>query len=150
MSRTERVFQVDTKKAYVVPIVGHEAELEALKALIRVCSTIVCEGDPLDAFEHCVEEADVVVVLVCPEMAESDVIEEIIELANRLGKRIVGVWGAGANSANLPRGLNRHGDAMIRANAEEVAAAICADATPWITCDGIPRDPPPTPRHKKR
>ncbi len=138
-------------KAYVIPIPGREDEIQALRALIEACGcSVICQDDPIDSFDHCVEEADVVVILICPETASDRLFEQIIELASKLGKRIVGVWGAGVNLGELPPSIHRYGDAVIRANGDEIAAAVCKGESPWTTPQGTPRPAPKTPRHKKR
>ncbi|MBP2295098.1 hypothetical protein [Azospirillum rugosum] len=138
-------------KVYVFPVPGREADVEELKRLIRAggCS-IVCANESIDAFEQCVGEADVVVILICPESANDKVAEQVAELANKLGKRVVGVWASDVQAGKLPLSLHRHGDATVRLNAVELAVSVCQGGTAWVTPDGNPRPKPKTPRHNKR
>ena len=136
-------------KVYVFPVPGHQAEITALKGLIEAAGCIiVCPNDPPEAYEHCVREADVVVILICPETIDDKLIGPVVELANKLGKRIIGVWAADAEPGKLPQSLNRYGDSNIRVDQEEVAAAVCRGETVWVTPEGKSRPKPKTPRHK--
>lgn len=136
-------------KVYVFPVPGHAAEIATLKTLIEAAGcVIVCPNDPPEAFDHCVREADVVVILICPQTIDDKRIGPVVELANKLGKRIVGVWAADAEPGKLPRSLNRYADSNIRVDANDVAAAVCRGETVWVTLEGKPRPKPKTPRHK--
>ena len=136
-------------KAYVLPIPGRQAEINTLKGLIEAAGCIVvCENEPINAFSHCVSEADVVVILICPQTIEDALTEQVIELASKLGKRIVGVWAADAEANKLPIMLHRHGDATVRFNPDELAASVCGVNSVWVTPEGKPRPKPKTPRHK--
>jgi hypothetical protein len=139
----------DPTKAYVFPVPGHGAEIDALKKLIEAAGcVIVCPDELINAFDHCVNEADVVVILICPETIDDKLTGPVVELASRLGKRIVGVWAADAEPNKLPASLHRHGDANIRLDANELAASVCGGASVWVTPEGKPRPKPKTPRHK--
>jgi hypothetical protein len=136
-------------KVYVFPVPGRQAEIAELKRLIEAAGCeIVCPDDPPESFEHCAQEADVVVILICPQTLDDNLIGPVVELANRTGKRIVGVWAADAEPGKLPRSLNRYGDSNIRIDAKDIAAAICRGEAVWVTPEGKPREKPKTPRHK--
>jgi hypothetical protein len=136
-------------KAYVFPIQGREADISTLKTLIAAGGCVViCPNDPVDAFSHCVEEADAVVILICRETIGDELTGPVVELANRLGKRIVGVWAMDAELNKLPPSLHRYGDANVRLNADEIASAVCQGESIWVTPEGVPRPRPKTPRHK--
>jgi hypothetical protein len=136
-------------KVYVFPMPVREADIDTLKKLIKAGGcVVVCSDDPTHAFDHCVEEADVAVILICPETIDDKLTGPVVELANRLGKRIVGVWAADAEPNKLPRSLHRHGDANVRLDAHELAASVCQGESIWVTPKGESRPKPITPRHK--
>lgn len=136
-------------KAYVFPVPGREADIGLLKKLIEAGGcVVVCPNDPINAFEHCVEEADVAVILICPETVDDKLTGQLVALANRLSKRIVGVWAANAEPGKLPASLHRYGDANVRFDAGELAASVCQGESIWVTPEGKPRPKPKTPRHK--
>ena len=138
-------------KSYVIPVPGHEDEIATIKTHIESCGgTIICEDDSIDNYEHCVGEADVVVVLMCVATKDNDLIDKIIGFANKLGKRIVGIWSSNANQSTMPMAIHRYGDAVISLNAGDISASVCHTENPWHTPEGRPRNPPKTPRHKKR
>lgn len=137
------------RKVYVVPVAGREPEIEQIKKLVRAGGAeVVCDKDPIDQFEHCVEDADVVVILICPETVGDKVIAEIVELARKLGKRVIAVWSGVATGDALPTPIHQYGEGAVRVDAAEIEGAICRDETIWNTPDGKPRKMPPTPRHK--
>jgi len=138
-------------KVYVFPVPGRAADIEVLKQLVVAGGCVVhCMDDPPDAYEQCVKEADVVVILICPETLADALVASVVQLANRLGKRIVGVWAADAEPNKLPDCLHRYGDANVRIDAAELAGTVCQDQSIWVTPGGDPRPKPRTPRHKKR
>jgi hypothetical protein len=136
-------------KAYVLPIAGYEITLETLKKLILAggCD-IFCPDDPADAYERCVEGADVLVILICPETENSEAVDRVIAFAKKLGKRVVGVWASDAQPDKLPRFLHRHGSGTVGLNPDRIAAAVCGGQPLWDSPGGGPRRKPPTPRHK--
>ena len=136
-------------KAYVLPIDGRDADIETLRKLIEAAGCeIVCPEDPRGNFAQCVELADVVVILICPETLQPGVIDEVVALAKRLGKRVVGVWASEAEPDRLPSMIHRHGDATVGLNPEKIEAAVCGGKAIWDCPGGGPRPKPPTPRHK--
>ena len=136
-------------KAYVFPVLGRQADIVTLKKLITLGGCIViCPDDPVDSFDRCVQEADVVVILICPETIDDELIGPAVDMANKLGKRIVGVWAADAEPNKLPPSLHRHGDANVRLDATELASSVCQGTSIWVTPEGTPRPKPKTPRDK--
>jgi hypothetical protein len=136
-------------KAYVFPVSGREADIKALTSIIEAAGCVlVCVDEKADAFERCVKAADVLVVLVCPQTIDDTHVGPVVSLANKLAKRVVGVWAADAEPNKLPPSLHKYGDATVRLRAEELAGSVCQGEAIWMTPKGEPRPKPPTPRHK--
>jgi hypothetical protein len=136
-------------KVYVFPVPSRRAEIDMLKKLIVSGGCIViCPDDPIDGLHNCMEKADVVVILICPETIDDKLTGPVVELANRSGKRIVGVWAVDAEPDKLPPSLHRFGDANVRLNASELATSVCQGESIWLTPKGDPWPKPVTPRHK--
>lgn len=68
--------------------------------------------------------ASVFVVLITPETRDSQWVTWEIECAERLGKRIVGVWDHGEAECDIPEALDRHADAVVGWQGERVKDAI--------------------------
>jgi hypothetical protein len=138
-------------KAYVFPVPGREADIAAIEALVLAggCE-LVRPNDPAAAYPQAVVEADVVVILICPQTLDDPLTVQVVELANREGKRIVGVWAGDADPNALPQVLRDYGDANVRMDAASIAQSVCGGASIWETPTGDKRPPPKTPRHKKR
>lgn len=136
-------------KAYVLPIAGYDVTLETLKKLILAggCD-IVCAEDPADAHEQCVEGADVLVILICPETMDNEAVNHVIALAKKLAKQVVGVWASKDQVDKTPSFLHRHGYATVSMNPDSIAAAICGGQPIWESPGGGIRPKPPTPRYK--
>lgn len=136
-------------RVFVLPIKGREVEIEQLKKLIvRAGCEVVCnDAKPVD-FEKCIEGADVLAILIVSETQDDPTIDELIELASRQGKRVVGVWPPAAKDPTLPSAINRHGDAAITSDVESIRESICGGKPQWIEPDGTSRPTPKTPRHK--
>lgn len=66
----------------------------------------------------------VFVVLITPETRDSQWVTWEIECAERLGKRIVGVWDHGEAECDIPEALDRHADAVVGWQGERVKDAI--------------------------
>lgn len=68
--------------------------------------------------------ASVFVVLITPETRNSEWVTWEIECAERMGKRIVGVWDHGEAQCDMPPALDRYADAIVGWQGERVKAAI--------------------------
>ena len=135
-------------RAFVYPITEQAAAIQRLKQLIKAACTVVCDEPGAVDPQTCLEEADVLVVLISAETAEAPRLSELIALATRAGKRVVGVWSPGAQETELPPALHKYGDAVIPLEAGAVKAVICGGTSRWLTPRGQPRPTPKTPRHK--
>lgn len=68
--------------------------------------------------------ASVFVVLITPETKNSQWVQWEIECAERLGKRIVGVWDHGEAECEIPEALDRYADAVVGWQGDRVKDAI--------------------------
>lgn len=68
--------------------------------------------------------ASVLVVLISSETKDSEWVAREIECAERLGKRIVGVWDHGESQCDIPAALDKYADAIVGWQSERVKDAI--------------------------
>lgn len=83
-----------------------------------------------------IDESDELVVLVSPGMRDSEHVEWEIEYANKLGKRIVGVWAQNGTEDDLPDALKDYSDAVVGWQAERIYEAIDGQINNWETSKG--------------
>jgi len=87
--------------------------------------------------------ASTVVVLIGKETHTRRWVNWEIEQANRLGKRIVGVFTQGGTKEDIPPAFEKYGSDLVNWNTESIMSAI--DGTregPFQDPDGSPRQPP--------
>src|SRR6185437_462858 len=94
--------------------------------------------------------ASTLIVYVTPDTRDSEWVNWEIEYAQKMGKRIVGVWAHGASEANLPRALDAYADAVVGWNTDSIIAAITGETQEWITSTGEQRNPRPIARYSCR
>lgn len=90
--------------------------------------------------------ASTTVVLIGKETHSRPWVNWEIEQANRLGKRIVGVFARGASEEDVPPAFNKYAADLVNWNTDSIASAI--DGTregPFLDPDGNPRAPPTAP-----
>jgi hypothetical protein len=80
------------------------------------------------------------VVLISPGTKDSKWVDWEIEYAHKQGKRLVGVWTAGAAECDLPEGLTQYADAVVGWQADRIEGAISGAINNWTASDGTPRD----------
>jgi hypothetical protein len=80
--------------------------------------------------------ASTLIVYITPETRSSDWVNWEIEYAEKMGKRIVGVWAYGANETNLPQALDAYADAVVGWNSSRIIDAISGRTKEWQTSDG--------------
>lgn len=90
--------------------------------------------------------ASTVVVIIGKNTASRDWVNWEIETANRLGKRIVGVYERGGTENDVPEALERYGDARVAWNSTNIIDAIEGRSDPVEGPDGRERAPRPGPR----
>lgn len=83
--------------------------------------------------------ASTLIVYITPDTSDSDWVNWEIEYAQKMGKRIVGVWAHGANESNLPDALDTYADAVVGWNSDRIIDAISGRTRDWITSSGDPR-----------
>ena len=94
--------------------------------------------------------ASTLIVYITPETMNSEWVNWEIEYAQKIGKRIVGVWAYGANESNLPKALDDYADAVVGWNSERIIDAILGRTREWITSGGAARSARPIARHSCR
>lgn len=77
-------------------------------------------------------------VYITPKTKDSEWVDWEIEYAEKLGKRIVGVWAHGHKECEVPEALKKYADAVVPWNAEKIMAAIDGKLTKWENPDGQP------------
>lgn len=83
-------------------------------------------------------KCSVLVVYVSPDTKNSAYVNWEINYAQKLGKRIVGVWENGENGCELPEALEEYRDAMAGWHGNSIVDAILGDDTIQQNSDGTP------------
>ena len=91
--------------------------------------------------------ASVLVVLISPDTKNSDWVSWEIECAERMGKRIVGVWDHGDAQCDIPQALDRYADAIVGWQSERVKDAIEGKINNRENSDGEAASPRALPRY---
>ena len=86
-----------------------------------------------------IQQCSVLVVYVSPDTKNSDYVNWEIEYANKIGKRIVGVWENGEAGCDLPEALEEFRDAMAGWHGSSIVDAIMGDDTVQQNPDGTTR-----------
>lgn len=94
-----------------------------------------------------IEWASTLVVYVSRDTKDSQWVNWEIEYANKLGKRIVGVWERGANECEIPEALEKYADAMVGWHGESIVDAITGKSNRWYSCGGELREYRPIKRY---
>ena len=87
-----------------------------------------------------IQQAGCLVVYVSDRTRHSEWVEWEIDYAQKLGKRIVGVWARGDRNCEIPEALDRHGDAVVGWNGESIIDAINGASDAWYKPDGSTAD----------
>ncbi len=95
-----------------------------------------------------IEWASTLVVYISPETKDSEWVNWEIEYAQKLGKRIVGVWEHGENECEVPEALDRYGDALVGWHGESIVDAISGTSNDWYVRGGQLRGSRPIKRYK--
>lgn len=80
-------------------------------------------------------------------MRDSEHVEWEIEYANKLGKRIVGVWAQNGTEDDHPDALKDYADAVVGWQAERIYEAIDGQINNWETSKGELRETQDINRH---
>ena len=136
-------------RVLVFPVRGREAEILKLKQMLMTAGCeLICDQPVISDYEKCLKQADVLVILMCPETDDDETVISLTALAASLGKRVIGVWLEGSTATELPPAINKHGDAGITMDAKIIEEVVCEGKTSWVLPDGKLRPAPKTPRHK--
>lgn len=95
-----------------------------------------------------IEWSGTVVVLITPDTKDSDWVNWEIEYAQKLGKRIIGVWDHGEKDCDLPHALDEYADAIVPWRAEQIIDAIFGRINDWRDPKGAPRAERPIARYR--
>ena len=95
-----------------------------------------------------IEWASTLVVYVTPDTKDSEWVNWEIEYANKLGKRIVGVWAHGENECELPAALEQYADAVVGWHGESIVDAIIGTSNKSYDINGKLREYRPIKRFK--
>ncbi|MDR4467205.1 MAG: TIR domain-containing protein [Nitrospira sp.] len=95
-----------------------------------------------------IEWASTLVVYVTPDTKDSEWVNWEIEYANKLNKRIVGVWAHGENECDLPAALEQYADAVVGWHGESIVDAIIGTSNKSYDIKGKLREYRPIKRFK--
>ncbi|MDX2101050.1 MAG: TIR domain-containing protein [Alphaproteobacteria bacterium] len=68
--------------------------------------------------------AGTIIVIISERTKDSEWVTWEIEAANRLGKRIIGVWKNGSSNCALPTAFENYGDALVSWRGDKIIDAI--------------------------
>lgn len=83
-----------------------------------------------------IQQAGCLVVYISDRTRQSEWVEWEIDYAQKLGKRIVGVWAHGDRNCEIPQALDHHGNAVVGWNGESIIDAINGTSEAWYNQDG--------------
>jgi hypothetical protein len=94
-----------------------------------------------------VEWCEAIVVLISPNTQGSDWVDNEIELAKRLERRIIGVWIPGSEGCPIPEGLQDYANAIVSWNDDSILGAIDGNINNIADASGTPIAPQNIARH---
>ena len=97
-----------------------------------------------------IRQAGCLVVYISEKTKNSDWVNWEIEYAQRLGKRIVGVWARGDRDCDLPEALEDYWDTLVGWNGEKIIDAINGNSDESNKKDGTQTDYRPIERYACR
>jgi hypothetical protein len=86
-----------------------------------------------------IQWAGTVVVLISPGTHESEWVDWEFAYAQKLGKRIIGVWAHGSKDSDLPEKLDDYADAIVGWQADVIVDAINGKSDAWQGSSGEPK-----------
>ena len=134
-------------KTYICPVPAHAQQLNRIKGkIVAAGGILVCDkrADPSD-FQACVDQCEVVVILICPE-TETGAYNDVITYATQTGKQVIGVWPEGQTSGTIPGAVNSQGDGAF--TFDNLTKVEDEGEKGWQLPDGKVREKQKTPRHK--
>lgn len=94
-----------------------------------------------------IQWASTLLVYITPQTKDSEWVNWEIEYAEKMGKRIVGVYAHGANECDVPEALEKYADDVRGWNSAGVVDAILGKTNEWHAPSGELRDPRPIKRY---
>jgi hypothetical protein len=94
-----------------------------------------------------VEWCEAIVVLISPATQGSGWVDDEIELAKKLGRRIIGVWISGSEGCPIPEGLQDYANAIVSWNESSILDAIDGKINNINDASGTPIAPQNISRH---
>lgn len=152
----------DTRNAFISHIHEDDEGLDRLKSLlgdhgltIRDSSITSDKPNNAKSLDYIKSEilapatkwAGVMIVYVSPGTKDSEYVNWEIEYAQRLGKRIVGVWAHGASGSDVPDALDKYADAVVNWDGQRIIDAISGGINNWLDPTGQAREPRTIARH---
>lgn len=132
-------------KVFVCQVPGRTKELDAIKAiLIDIGCEIVVKRNLPEAIEDC----DVLVVLLCKEAFTDSIVASAIQLAVKLGKKIVGIWAQDATGTEIPEAFEAYGESTVTLEKSQIQKVMELGTSVWQTPKRELRPEPATARHK--
>lgn len=134
-------------KTYVCPVPPHAQQIERIKRKIAAAGgTLVCDDKTdLSDYQDCVDQCDVVVILICPETEAAEYVD-VVDYATKTGKQVIGVWPEGEASGTIPGAIDREGDGAV--TFDDLTRVETNGEKGWQLPDGKVRKKQKTPRHK--
>ena len=86
-----------------------------------------------------IQESGCLMVYISDRTRHSEWVEWEINYAQKLGKRIVGVWAHGDRDCEIPQALDRHAHAIVGWNGESIIDALNGRSDSWYNKDGSMR-----------
>lgn len=85
-----------------------------------------------------IRQSGTLLVYISPETKDSPYVAWEIEYAQKLGKRIVGVWAHGENGCEVPEALDMYADAIVGWTGSRITDAIDGKVDGSYRPDGTP------------
>lgn len=152
----------DIKNVFISHIHKDDAGLADIKKLIEkggltVRDSSINSSNPNDAknpdyiksqiLAPQIQWASTLLVYITPETKNSEWVNWEIEYAEKMGKRIVGVYAHGANECDAPEALEKYADDVRGWQSDGIVDAIMGKTNEWKSPSGEFRDPRPITRH---
>jgi hypothetical protein len=94
-----------------------------------------------------IQWSSTLLVYITPKTKDSEWVNWEIEYAQKLGKRIVGVYAHGESDCDIPEALEKYADDVRGWQSEGIVDAITGKTNEWHLPSGELRDPRPINRH---
>ena len=94
-----------------------------------------------------IQWASTLLVYITPNTEDSKWVNWEIEYAEKLGKRIVGIYARGANDCDVPVALEKYADDVRGWQSDGIVDAILGKSNEWHEPSGELRDPRPIKRY---